>query len=625
MSDRERAGELRTLGYRQLFGDRVGLLVFLASCCLFLALWRTAFLINDTYTIANGLAAVERGHVALPGAEYGSLESPGTNRHGGDYFARNYGAIVLSLPFLYALRVIGAVADLPVALVALWSLLAYATILVAGRQFEREQLVRIGGGVLTTGLFVGNVALVRPIDPVPYHQLALQLFHVTAAAFVGALAYRLVARTDSRRLGVVTAVAVVAGTPLAFWATVPKRHVVTAAVALALALGLVYSRDRDHEWAFEARALCYVLLALLAWVHAPEALVLFVTFVAVDLATAPRWDPRTMATLGGVFLLALLPLLVTNTLVAGDPFTVPRLLGGGGSDGFSLAGGSTADGGTGGTGGDGGGGLTLPPLLVAVIALAQSALEPFTTLVSLFERGIATLVTQPRAAIQTFVRSGYVERIADRAEDSPAANLALLESAPVLAAVLAALPASAITARRSFDERSLPKGVTAADVFLLLTAVALSLVYMSRLPIHAQVTVRYLFSVAPILVCLLVRLPPIRRALLGHWRTTLWSVAGGVLIGGQLLLVALVSLEVGRAEAFQFHALVGLATAAALGGWSLVAVATDRLDRVGAVLFGLSVAAAAVFVCFAATEYFGLGGAHALPVVRAVADAIPLR
>ena len=621
MIDRESRTRVGGLSYRFLFGDRVGLLVFLGSLCLFLALWRTAFLINDTYTIANGLAAVADGNIALTDPEYGSLRSPGTNFYDGSTYSRNYGVIVLALPFLAALRGIEAVADLPVALVAVWSLLVYGTILVAGRQFGRERLARLGGGCVVAAVFLLNVALVRPIDPVPHHQLALQLGHATGGAFVGTLAYRLVSFTDGRRRGVVAAVAVVGGTPLAFWATVPKRHVVTAAVALAVALGLAYSRDAERDWAFESRAVCYALLALLAWIHAPEALVLFVPFVLVDVATAPDNGPRTLGVLGGVFLLALVPLLVTNTLITGDPLTVPRMLRtvGQGSD-ISLTGELAS--------GDGSGGsdTTILPRFVRVgIVLVQSAVEPLTKLLGLVRGGIHSLQTDPTAAYRTLVRSGYIPEVANSAEGTPEANLSLLESSPVLATVAAAVSTSLVAIERAVERRSLPSGVTPADAFLALAAVALTLVYIGSLPLHAQVTVRYLFPVAPILVCLAVRLPPIRRALDAHWRTVLWSWSAGVLIGGQLVLVALVALDVGRAEAFQFHAVLALAVALALGSWSLLSVASDRFDRVGAALFGLALAASTAFVAFTAVEYFGLGGAHALPMVRALADAIPLR
>ncbi|WP_018258127.1 hypothetical protein [Halomicrobium katesii] len=620
MIDRERATRLRGLSYRFLFGDRVGLLVFLGSLCLFLALWRTAFLINDSYTIANGLAAVADGNIALTEPAYGSLRSPGTNFYGGSTYSRNYGVIVLSLPVLYALGGIEAVADFPVALVALWSLLVYGTVLLAGRQFGRERLARVGGGCVVAAVFLLNVALVEPISPVPRHLLALQLVHATAGAFVGTLAYRLVSFTDGRRRGLVAAIAVVAGTPLAFWATVPKRHVVTAAVALAVALGLAYSRDADRDWAFEARAVCYVLLALLAWIHAPEALVLFVPFVLVDVSTAPDNGPRTLGVLGGVFLLALVPLFVTNTLITGDPLTVPRMLRtvGQGSD-ISLTGELSS-----GDPSSGGDTTNLPRFVRVGIVLAQSAVEPLTKLLGLVRRGIHSLQTDPTAAYRTLVRSGYIEHVADRAEGTPEANLTLLESSPVLATIVAA-STGLVAIKRSIERRSLPDGVTSADAFLALTAVALTLVYIGSLPLHAQVTVRYLFPVAPILVCLAVRLPPVGRALDAHWRTVLWSWSAGVLIGGQLVLVALVALDVGRAEAFQFHAVLGLAVALALGSWSLVSVATECFDRIGAALFGLALASSTAFVGFAAIEYFGLGGAHALPMVRTLADAIPLR
>ncbi|ACV48975.1 MULTISPECIES: hypothetical protein [Halomicrobium] len=621
MIDRERATRLRGLSYRFLFGDRVGLLVFLGSLCLFLALWRTAFLINDSYTIANGLAAVADGSVALTEPAYGSLRSPGTNFYGGSTYSRNYGVIVLSLPVLYALGGIEAVADLPVALVALWSLLVYGTVLLAGRQFGRERLARLGGGCVVAAVFLLNVALVEPISPVPRHLLALQLLHATAAAFVGVLAFRLLAFTDSRRRGLVAAVAAVGGTPLAFWATVPKRHVVTAAVALAVAFGLVYSRDADRDWAFEARAVCYALLALLAWIHAPEALVLFVPFVLVDVPTAPDNGPRTLGVLGGVFLLALVPLFVTNTLITGDPLTVPRMLRtvSQGSD-ISLTGDLSS-----GDASGGGDTTTLPRFVLVGIGLVQSAVEPLTKLLALFRAGIHSLQTDPTDAYRTLVRSGYIEHVAERAEGTPEANLTLLESSPVLATIVAAVSTSFVATKRSIERRSLPDGVTSADAFLALAAVALTLVYIGSLPLHAQVTVRYLFPVAPILVCLAVRLPPVGRALDAHWRTVLWSWSAGVLIGGQLVLVALVALDVGRAEAFQFHAVLGLAVALALGSWSLVSVATERFDWIGAALFGLALASSTAFVGFAAIEYFGLGGAHALPMVRALADAIPLR
>ena len=622
MIDDGRIARSRELGIRLLFGDRVGLVLFLASLTLFATLWRTAFLINDSYTIANGLYAVANGDISMTVAEYGALYSPGANLYGGETFSRNYGVIVLSLPFLYALRGVGAVADLRIALIGVWCLLLFATLLLTGRVLDRRRAFTVGGGVLVVALFGLNVALATPLSPVPFELLALQLFHMTVAAFAGTLAYRLLATTDGRRVGVVAAVVVVGGTPLAFWASVPKRHVVTAAVALAVALGITYSRHENREWAFEARALCYVLIALLAWIHAPEALVLFTAFLAVDVPTAPSNGLKTVGALGVVFLVALLPLFVTNALITGDPLTVPRMLRSVSPDAdISLTG--SGGGGSGGSGGSGG--VRLPGFLLVGIALLQSAVEPLQRLLDLLLGGVGTLTTNPDDAYRTLLRSGYVESVARRSEDTAAANLSLLESAPVLAAMVGLVPTVVVGTRRTVKRRSLPDCLTTGDVFLSIFVVALSLVYIASLPLHAQVTVRYLFPITPLLVVLVFRLAPVRRTLAVHWRTALWSCTGAVLIGGQFVLVALFALDVGRGEAFQLHALLALGIGTLLGGWSLVASLTDRFDRLGAACLGVAVAATTVFVGFAAVEYFPLGRSHTLPMMRALSDLLPIQ
>jgi hypothetical protein len=648
MIDRSWFARVRELGLRLFFGDRVGLVLFLGTLTLFLTLWRTAFLINDSYTIANGLYAVAHGDISMTVAEHGSLWSPGTNLYDGQAFSRNYGVIVLSLPFLYGFRALAAVADLRIAIIALWSLSLFGTILLTARLLDRRRIGVFGGSVAVVALFALNAALARPLVEVSYYLLALQALHMTVAAFTSVFAYRLLARQYGRRFGVMTALLVVTATPLAFWASVPKRHVVTAAVALGVALSIAYSRADEHPWAFEARALGYVQIALLAWIHAPEALVLFVAFVLVDVPTAPRNDPRTLGLLGLTFLVSLVPLLVTNTLISGSPFTVPRMLdsvspgvdlslggssnggsssggssSGGSSNGGSSSGGSSSGGSSSGGSSSGGssdtGGL-LPPFVLLTISLFQSAIEPFVQLLDLLIDGLQSMFVAPDAVYHTLFRSGYVESLARRGKDSAGANLSLLESAPLLASALAALPAF-----RSRRPRSIYRALGPPDLFLLLFGGMFSLVYISALPVHAQVTVRYLFPLCPIGICLLVRLPTVRDALEVHWRTTLWSGAASVLVGGQLVIVALIALDTGRGEAFQFHALLALALAVVLALWSLVGSIPERGDRIGATLLGLTAGSTSIFLLLVTVEYFGFDGAHALPMMRALADLLPLR
>lgn len=608
-----------------VWGDLTGLLIFLGSLCLFGLVWRTAFLINDSYTLANGLYALEQGSLEMTTAAYGpTIQSPGTTVYGGRAYARNYGVLFASLPVLAVVRGVTAVADLRIVLVAVWSLLALATVLLAGRLTQHQRLARVGGSAVVLCLFVGNVVLATPLDPAQPHLLALQIVHMLVAAFVGVFTYRLVAEVHDRRRGYLASVLVLLSTPLAFWSAVPKRHVLTGAVVIAVAFAIARSRDGDRPYSTLVRASAYALAGLLAWVHAPEALVLVVALVAVDVPTAPANDRRTLAVVGGVFFMSLLPMLATNSAITGDPLKVPRAL----RTATAGAEVSVAEGaGAGGSGGDSTAGEDSKEVLTSVfvaISLLESAIRPVSTLIDLLADGVAAVFTGPDEVFDAFVRGGYVSRVAQSANDAPAANLSLLESAPVLAGLAAFVPLLWKRIRYNPPPVSILRKMTAADAFVVLLALGYSLVYAARLPIHAQVTVRYLFPLYPLGIYGLVRLPGFGGVLTDHWRTFVWTYTGAVLIGGQLVLVVLVSLAPGRGEAFQFHALLALGTASLVGFWSILGRTDVSWGRVGAASIALATAAATTFVLFVSLEYYALGDAHALPMMRALGELVKI-
>lgn len=627
---RERSAALasvRQTAMSILFGDRLGLAVFLAAVCLFGLVWRTTFLINDSITLANGLYSLSNGQVALLEPVYsGSLNTPGVNSYGGREFARNYGVIVLSLPYLLALQGLAAVVELRIALVGLWSLALLGLVVQCGRLVDSDGVVA-GGSLAVLGVFGLNVALARPLDPSAVHLYALQLFHLTAAAFVPAVLYRLLTLAETRRLGLLGAVAVTAGTPLAFWATVPKRHVVTAAVVMGVAYCLYRSR-READGAVVSRprtfrALAYGLVGLYAWVHAPEALLLCVTLALVDVPTAPENSPQTLAVVGGVFLLSLVPFALTNIAITGSPVKPPRLLSGGyAAGGDTATGGSGAGGGTsGGTSGGDTGGILAP--LQPLLGVVESGIRPLLLLVDQLLGGFRAFRAEPADVYHTFVRSGGAQSTLSDT-DAESVNLSLLESVPLLAALAAVLPA--VARRRSspsISGRQIEPG-RVVDLFAATTLLGIVLLYTSRLPTNAQVTARYLFPLCPLGVYLLVRLPPIRDTLASHWRAYLWAVSATVLVGGQLALVAVAVTVNGIGEAFQFHALVGLGTAIPLGIWSLSGRCKGTAGQIGAVLLGLSTGVTLVFVLLTALEYYALGNSHALPVMRALGELLTL-
>jgi hypothetical protein len=400
------------------------------------------------------------------------------------------------------------------------------------------------------------------------------------------------------------------GSPFVIWATVPKRHVLTATVLLGTMYCLYRSRDDRVDGLVREpavfRGLAYALIMLYAWVHAPEALLLCVALAAVDLPTAADNSPRALATIAFVSGIALVPFLVTNALLTGSPVTPTRLL--------RNAGPATAS--TGGVSADGGGGVPIPAPLLA-------ALRPFTLLGDELLLGFRTALSQPDDVFLTFVRSGNSAATLNN-DNTESVNLAVLESAPLFAAAAGLFPAL-WHRRRSL---TLPKRILSAtrvvDSYAVVVAVGVCGLYLSRLPLHAQVTVRYLFVLYPLGIFLLLRLPSVRETLAQHWRPFGWVLAGTLSIGSQLI-VAFLALSVnGIGEAFQFHAVLALGVATPLAIWALFGRGDGWSGRVGAGLLGVATGLTAIFSWLTVVEYYALGNSHALPVVRYVGQLLEL-
>jgi len=250
-------------------------------------------------------------------------------------------------------------------------------------------------------------------------------------------------------------------------------------------------------------------------------------------------------------------------------------------------------------------------------------LSPFRLLGGELAAGASVLFTRPEALYATLVRSGDAAAALD-ISGRESANLAVLESAPVLAALVGWLSVG----WRKRHTISIPdrviSGRAVVDLFVALLAVTLTLLYAHRLPVHAQLTVRYLFPLYPLGVYLLLRLPVVRHTIAARWRAFAWTTAATVLIGGQLVVVAVFWTAAGLGEAVQLHAVVGLATAFPLAIWALVGRSDGAFGYAGAILLGVTTALASLFGILAAIEYYPIRNAHLLPIVRIVAEAVTL-
>jgi hypothetical protein len=427
------------------------------------------------------------------------------------------------------------------------------------------------------------------------------------------------------------------------WASIPKRHVLTAALALASLYLLALSRASETARAVSTadtqgqdaqsdmirlhprwkRALAYVPVGLTAWLHAAEGFVLLVAVAGVDLLFARDRSPRTLATVAVVFGCSLVPLVVTNVLISGDPFTVPRMLApyDAASDGVRFVGG----GGSGGTAGEAASDSVLAPVVTAVSGVLTAVAAPVLPMlrrgfvfIGMLETGLTTAFAEPSKVYHMLLRSGYVGTDGSGATGL-AINLAFLEALPV-AGTLVAAPVVAVRRYRTDGGSPLrtirahlatPAGT--ADAFALVYACLLALLYLPRFPLHAMLTARYVHSLFPLAIYAVARLPAVRAALTEAGRPLVFAFCGGVLIGGQLTALAVALTGFGVDEAMQGYALLALTLAAILGSWSLVATWRSRYARPGAALLGVAGATTTNLVGVIAFDYFGR--AFLLPVI----------
>jgi hypothetical protein len=371
---------------------------------------------------------------------------------------------------------------------------------------------------------------------------------------------------------------------------------------------------------------------LLTWDHAAAGLFVFLALVAVDVPTAPSNDPRDLAFVGVVFGIALLPMFLTNYLIAGDPFRPPRTLYGAGVEGPATpgAGGGAGGGGAGG-GGSGGAGSDgslwrWGPLgvLSAVVSGAITAvgLDWFFYQLGwliaqtrfLVEQGLAGL-TRFDEVFRTFLHSN-VEGIAEDARFL-GVNLSVLESAPILGAMALAAVASVFERVRSLSARIHPP-----DVLAVLLVVAFVVLYNDRLPLNTTITVRYLLPIYPLGVYLLARSVPVGGLVADHIRSALWAYAAGVLVGGQLLLAYLFLGDFAVAEAARVHATLGFTIGLVVAGIALGTLVDDRFRQPTAIALGLAAAAGTVFLLLSGLHYFSFVGEYILPVAGAVSDVL---
>lgn len=595
---------LRVAG-RFVFGDYFGLAIFLGCLFLFGVTGRLERLITDSDTVFNVVYNLGHGQLALVERPFGNL-TPGTVTVDGVVFGRNYGQAALAVPIYWLVELLSPLVTPRQSAITVWTAASGAFAWVLWHLTDDRRVPAGVVGFVSILLVAGGLVNPGRGSGASSAEVALVASTTVAGAVCCVLVYRLVADVRGRRVGVLAASCAAVATPIWVWSLWPKRHMLVGALVLGSMYGLARSRTAtDRRRYIAARASAYVCVGLLSWIHAAEAFAVLLVLLAIDLPTAPRNDGRTLAAVAVVFGVSLLPTLVTNTLIAGHPFEPPRLLSGytesmneeaaigapGGDSGGSSGGGS-------GGGSSGGGGIHV--VLPSFVTYPLLFVEQYAT-------GIDTILDNPGQLTEIFLLSS--EEVDIGAWNGQ--NLSVLESAPVLGLVGAAIGG---WIRRMRTRAGVPGSVT---LFGLLVVASYLLMYVQRLPLHAQFTVRYLFPVFPVALVLAFRNFDAGDILLDEYKLIGAGYAATTIVVAIGILAITYMLRLTEGQALTVHAAINVSLAVL---WFLVALvlgATDRGRSVFALGFGVT-AGAGTALYLAITSVYFHWGASLLPAVEAV-------
>lgn len=637
-----------------VFRDDIGLLIFLLSIVFFGVTARLDFSITDTFALANTLVTISEFDIAVRAFYFGpdSGQMPGMYYSEGKVVGRNYGQLAMALPVYYVLLSLSFLIGLQPILVGLWSVALYGLLAVGFEQFGwgTDRLA----GALTLPVLIGNILVSDPLQRrlVPY--VALMVTVMLIAALIGVLLYRLTLPGIGQRPAAAVGIAVNVATPVAIFASIPKRHSFTVFFLLA-GMFLLYKSEATDSRVTRGvyRGLTYATVGGLTWIHAAEGLVLLIALVAGDIVSRRKLGVvELLASLLGLTL-SLVPFLITNHVATGNPIKPPRLLppyegqelatnpdgasgpstGGstpsGESSGSATPGGRSSGGSTPDGESSGGGGFSVVTAVEAILSRLLAAvsnvqswvqtLAGATLAIGLKLRsqvfGMVPIATDTQRMWDIFVRRGFVNY--NFVNNNPESiNLSLLESFPLLPYLLTVVSSLRDRGRRSIDAWS-DSPYAAVDTTAFVFVLILTVISLKRLPADTSFTVRYLHPVYPVAVYYLVRIPKLRVIFVSHLSTIVRTYGATVALCVPLYLAGLWAFAAVLGEAVQMYATVAFVVGVAVFLiWAVALVhESERLDRLVAGSLGFTFGMGTVYTVAFGVAIYG-SKRQLLPVIE---------
>jgi len=327
--------KLRTF-CRYIASDDLSVVFFFASLAFCIALWNVNIFINDEVTLAAQLINLGHGVLSLEmtptrlyeGLSFGASGPLLAFTYQGHVYAfYTHALAVFAAPFYALLYIISATVGIRLFFSCLWSFSIFMVSWFLGRHWGKARLGRdlgVFGGLV---LLIINGYFATKLPPLEFDQwgalMAIQLFNILATSVIVVLSLRIFARyfADSR-IAAFGAAYILVATPITFWAVSAKDH--TASVLLIVAsIWSLYTYLLDGKTRY--RYLSYVLVGLSFWVRVFDAIPLLIAIVLTDLLTS-EGRIKALITAAVTVTLAMIPYIINNYLLFGNPFLSPVYL-----------------------------------------------------------------------------------------------------------------------------------------------------------------------------------------------------------------------------------------------------------------------------------------------------------
>lgn len=301
-----------------LESNQISLLLFFISMFLFTSFAGTRLFLSDEgivldqfYNLINGSLALK---IAKINVNNGIFMTIGNNLYG----KFSYSLPILSLPTYYILKLIDSFFGAHLFLLQLWAVSGGLVIFLIGK-IRNIKYATAGGIVAYFILLTSNLYFFKPIYfPMWGELLSIEFTNIMISSFLILIIYLFFKNFFSNKIALFVSFFIIFATPIPFYAITLKHHALTLLLTLLSFYFFYISYEKkDNKFIY----LAYISAGLCIWTRILDGSVLLASLLLTDFLIFRR-SIKYISSISIVIILSLLPFLIFNYLLLGNPFSI---------------------------------------------------------------------------------------------------------------------------------------------------------------------------------------------------------------------------------------------------------------------------------------------------------------